>query len=188
MNNYDELKKLAEAANNPWPSNGEERAFREVATPAAVLGLLSELTALRAAASAPKAELTDERIRAAGGIVHKDGNIFFKNIDVLRAVLAQAAPVAVPAKPVAWMKFRAAQSWDGRGDIDHNEWLEVCQPGEIGDDKLPAFPVYAAPAAPVAAAAEALIEKGYAKREGKYQNIKLVLIERATTQTESEKP
>ncbi len=50
-------------------------------------------------------------------------------------------------EPIGYMRFRAAQSYDGRGDIDHNEWFEQCAPDELGDDKLPAFPVYATPPA-----------------------------------------
>lgn len=57
-------------------------------------------------------------------------------------------PVAVqPAEPpIAYLRFRAAQQWSGNGnhDVEHNEWLETCHAHEVGDDKLPAFPVYAA--------------------------------------------
>ncbi len=35
--------------------------------------------------------LTDEQIRKAGGIVHRDGNIFFKNIDHLNSAIESAA-------------------------------------------------------------------------------------------------
>lgn len=62
-----------------------------------------------------------------------------------------AAPVQAQ-EPVAHLKFWAAQSWSGNGnhDIDCGEGLEVCEAGEIGADKLPAFPVYRAPVQPVA--------------------------------------
>lgn len=52
-------------------------------------------------------------------------------------------------EPVAYLRFRAAQQWSGSGnsDIEYNEWLETCHAHEIGDDKLPAFPVYADPVA-----------------------------------------
>jgi hypothetical protein len=48
--------------------------------------------ALDATPAEPSAvELTTDDVRAAGGIVHRDGNIFFTNIDALnRAVLAAA--------------------------------------------------------------------------------------------------
>lgn len=36
--------------------------------------------------------ITVESIRAAGGIVHSDGNIFFTNIDKLRAALLASSP------------------------------------------------------------------------------------------------
>lgn len=48
-----ELKRAAHPANNPWPSNGEERIFREAASPSVVLELVSEVERLRAAAEAP---------------------------------------------------------------------------------------------------------------------------------------
>lgn len=51
-------------------------------------------------------------------------------------------------KPVAYLRFRAAQNHDGRGGIDHNEWLETCHAHEVGDDKLPAFPVWTYPVSP----------------------------------------
>lgn len=47
--------------------------------------------------------ITLEAIRAAGGIVHSDGNIFFRDISMLQG-LAGAAPAAV-AGP-AWDKTR----------------------------------------------------------------------------------
>ncbi len=64
--------------------------------------------------------------------------------------LAMAPKQEAPAQePVAHLKFWAAQSWSGNGnhDVDCGEGLEVCEAGEIGADKLPAFPVYRAPAA-----------------------------------------
>lgn len=64
--------------------------------------------------------------------------------------LAMAPKQEAPAQePVAYLRFRAAQQWSGMGghDIEHCEWLETCQAHEVGDDKLPAFPVYSAPAA-----------------------------------------
>ncbi len=44
--------------------------------------------------------ITQEQIRAAGGIVHRDGNIFFTNIDQLNAALAQ--PASAPAAVSGW--------------------------------------------------------------------------------------
>ncbi|KAA9155714.1 hypothetical protein F3K36_31210, partial [Delftia sp. BR1] len=47
--------------------------------------------------------ITLEAIRAAGGIVRSDGNIFFRDISMLQG-LAGAAPAAVaPQGVVAWM-------------------------------------------------------------------------------------
>jgi len=50
----------------------------------------------------------------------------------------------MPQEPVAHLKFLAAQSWSGNGnhDVESGEGLEVCKPGEIGADGLPAFPVF----------------------------------------------
>ena len=61
------------------------------------------------------------------------------------------APVQAQ-EPVAYLKFWAEQSWSGNGnhDIDYGEGLEVCEAGDIGADKLPAFPVFRAPVQPVA--------------------------------------
>ena len=69
---------------------------------------------------------------------------------VAQTALAMAPKQEAPAQePIAHLKFWAAQSWGGSGnhDIEYAEGLCVCEKGEIGDDKLPAFPVYAAPAA-----------------------------------------
>ena len=53
-------------------------------------------TNLYAAPTPPLREpLTNDDVRAAGGIVHKDGNIFFTNIDKLNAAI-KAAPLREP--------------------------------------------------------------------------------------------
>lgn len=60
-----------------------------------------------------------EDIRAAGGIVHSDGNIFFTNIDQLRAAVAAAlgrgaVPSGwklVPVEPTPEMRKAAADAW-----------------------------------------------------------------------------
>ena len=54
--------------------------------------------------------ITLEAIRAAGGIVHSDGNIFFRDISMLQG-LAGAAPAAVAPLPAVFEQI--AQSWDG---------------------------------------------------------------------------
>lgn len=54
--------------------------------------------------------ITLEAIRAAGGIVHSDGNIFFRDISMLQG-LAGAAPAAVAPLPAALEQI--AQGWDG---------------------------------------------------------------------------
>lgn len=71
----------------------------------------------------------------------------------LRTWLAAKRSMQGSAEPVAHLKFWAAQQWSGNGnhDVEVAEGLCVCEPGEIGDDKLPAFPVYTAPPAPVSA-------------------------------------
>lgn len=48
-------------------------------------------TAVKAAPAV--VQMTDESVRAAGGIVHKDGNIFFTNIDKLNAAILSASGV-----------------------------------------------------------------------------------------------
>jgi hypothetical protein len=57
------------------------------------------------------------------------------------------------AEPVAHLRYRCSQQWDGNGnnDIQHHEGYEVCESEEKGDDGNPAFPVYTAPPAPVSA-------------------------------------
>jgi PAS domain-containing protein len=63
------------------------------------------------------------------------------------------APAEPSDKPLGYVKFRAAQTLQTDGYCDGHEWLEFCEPGELGDDKKPAFAVYATPqAAPVAPA------------------------------------
>jgi len=54
--------------------------------------------------------ITLEAIRAAGGIVHSDGNIFFRDISMLQG-LAGAAPAAVASLPAVLEQI--AQGWDG---------------------------------------------------------------------------
>lgn len=99
-NNYDELLKRAQEARdapNAWPFY--QVAFQKTATPEVVLALLSELTALRAAASAPKAELTDGEILRIAQTEKWSFYLYADDSDLIsfaRTVLAQAAPVAVP--------------------------------------------------------------------------------------------
>jgi hypothetical protein len=49
-------------------------------------------------------------------------------------------------EPVAYLKFWAGRMMSPDGGVETDEGLEVCRKGEIGADKLPAFPVYTAPA------------------------------------------
>ncbi|WUR15666.1 DUF551 domain-containing protein [[Empedobacter] haloabium] len=193
-NNYDELLKLAEAATpGPWILSKygsvmdtvkqevlspawaahADKLYIAAANPAVIKALLSELTALRAAASAPKAEVSDERaafeawakrthtrpgthFRQSHNGVYTDNRIAAKWAAwQARAVLAQAAPVAVPAEPITYLRWWARQINEGHGNIGHEEGYEVCEKGETSDDGTPAFPVFAAPAAPVAAAVPA---------------------------------
>jgi hypothetical protein len=53
--------------------------------------------------------ITQEQIRAAGGIVYCDGNIFFTNIDQLNAALAQ--PASAPAAVSGWMPIESAPKY-----------------------------------------------------------------------------
>lgn len=81
---------------------------------------------------------------------------------------------AQAAAPMAYLRFRAARQWSGVGgsDIEYAEWYETCQAHEIGDDKKPAFPVYAVPQpspAPVAMTDEQ-IEKIVRDVTGDYES------------------
>lgn len=63
--------------------------------------------------------VTVEQIRAAGGIVHSDGNIFFTNIDHFRTAVAAALGRGVvpsgwklvPVEPTPEMRKAAADAW-----------------------------------------------------------------------------
>lgn len=55
--------------------------------------------------------ITQEQIRAAGGIVHRDGNIFFTNIDQLNAALAQPASEPETGIPVTESAPAAVSGW-----------------------------------------------------------------------------
>lgn len=150
-NNYDELLKLAEAA-TPLETElygdryfqgdyshadltQEQDAFYRACTPAVVSGILTELTALRAAASAPKAELppTDGWL-IDGSLVYKldetgSMNAYEVNVTMaqgsrrhdgprvalaehIRAVLAQAAPAPLSAIDAAAAAMPEASGWD----------------------------------------------------------------------------
>lgn len=50
-------------------------------------------------------------------------------------------------EPFAYVRFRSAQRLTTEGGADAYEWYEFCKAHEIGDDKLPAFPVYDQPVA-----------------------------------------
>jgi len=65
--------------------------------------------------------------------------------DIIRAKGAELAALKASQEPVAHLKFWAYQRNLGDGNVDHDTGFEVCQAGEIGDDKSPAFPVFAAP-------------------------------------------
>lgn len=67
-----------------------------------------------------------------------------------------AAQPEAPAEPLGYVKFRASRtrSPDGNFVGDGHEGFEFCRPDEIGDDKKPAFPVYATHPAAVVVPAE----------------------------------
>jgi hypothetical protein len=52
----------------------------------------------------------------------------------------QSLPV-LEGEPVAWLKF---EQWNNV--VDSFDYFSVCEEGDIGDDKAPAFPVYTHPA------------------------------------------
>lgn len=64
-----------------------------------------------------------------------------------RASRQVANKAEVEPEPFGYVKFRAAQNISPEGDVDANEWYEFCEQEEMGDDKLPAFPLYATPPA-----------------------------------------
>jgi len=74
-------------------------------------------------------------------------------------------------KPVTYLRFRAAQQWSGIGghDIEHAEWFETCNAHEIGDDKEPAFPVYASPIAAPEPATQPMSDTEILKRAREIQ-------------------
>lgn len=248
-NNYDELLKLAEAAHGNWGRGRDE--FNDQCTPGVVLALLSELTALRAAAaeggplwrtsrtkdglrqlaepfyvqnphyiatheewaweqvvpaaSAPKAELTDEQRMAVRdaiaealgdaydckrvwsawgyGTMREDDFVQVAEQDdrldeivsaAIDAVLAQAAPVAVPADEdfgEALATFLAEHTRLNEDGIDQTAMHIVLKLNDLALRPVPAEDIEqwredgyiaAAPAAPVAAA----VPGGWVKNTG----------------------
>ena len=89
--------------------------------------------------------ITLEAIRAAGGIVHSDGNIFFRDISMLQSLAAVAGPT-----PAGWRLVPA---------LPTHEWI-----GAVADDgywdcdcaQLIANILSHAPAAPAASAVDAM--------------------------------
>lgn len=81
----------------------------------------------------------------------------------IRALKSVAGPVADAAadkdgqKPIAWLRFWAAQHYAGHGDIECDEGYEVCKEGDKGADGSPAFPVFDRPAP--ASARQKIIER-----------------------------
>lgn len=94
--------------------------------------------------------ITLEAIRAAGGIVHSDGNIFFRDISMLQG-LAGAAPAAVagPA-PAGWRLVPATPTRDWIAAVADGGY-EDCDCAQMIASILshaPAAPALEAPAAP----------------------------------------
>ena len=55
--------------------------------------------------SCPIQVLSEQDVRDAGGIVHRDGNVFFTNIDKLNeAILAKLADKLKDAERYAWLR------------------------------------------------------------------------------------
>lgn len=73
----------------------------------------------------------------------------------LASVEAYKTQLAID-EPVAYLKFYAYQQFGPEGYVDGDEGLEVCQKGEIGMDKVEAFPVYTRPQPPVQASAQSV--------------------------------
>lgn len=56
-------------------------------------------------------EITHDSIRAAGGIVHSDGNIFFRDISMLQGLINASLADSVERTPAGW------QVWWGMGQM-----------------------------------------------------------------------
>lgn len=107
----------------------------------------------RRAAPAPGGEVTIESIRAAGGIVHGDGNIFFTNIAQLRASLPaptgwqpiETCPLDTmvifgPTKRMSGPCIGMHHSRDGWVTETPSEWASIYPPKEWMPLQLPAAP------------------------------------------------
>lgn len=74
------------------------------------------------------------------------------NMETCKGIIAglTAELAAVRAqKPVAYLRFWAAQRVTQDGNVDADEGFEVCRVQDIGADKQPAFPVFSNPIQPV---------------------------------------
>ena len=69
----------------------------------------------------------------------------FAERDALAAELAALRA----QEPIAYLRFWAAQRVTQDGNVDADEGFEVCRVQDMGADKQPAFPVFAAPVPPV---------------------------------------
>lgn len=77
-------------------------------------------------------------------------------VRITKVFAIAAAPAAPAAEPVAHLRFRAAMHASPDGNVEAAEWLEVCEPTDIGDDQSPAFAVYDTPGATPAQSREPL--------------------------------
>jgi len=88
------IEKAARYANNPWPSNGEVRSFRDIATPAVVLELISLTRATEAKPSASAApgiiDIKTWRQRYEDGECRSAGDAMDATDNELRAAIAAA--------------------------------------------------------------------------------------------------
>ena len=102
---------------------------------------------------------TLEAIRAAGGIVHSDGNIFFRDISMLQG-LAGAAPAAVV--PRGEYPQLPAAAWEARRVrivLQENAYTAAQMHAyfDLGRQPATAAPALEAPAAPAVPAGFALV-------------------------------
>ena len=88
-------------------------------------------------------ELNELKRRATVGRQQGAQAVLFTPDEVLY-LIAQLEPQSAPAgavvqEPITHLRYRCG---NGNHDIQHGEWLEVCEPDEKSDDGAPAFPVY----------------------------------------------
>lgn len=111
-----------------------------------------------------------------------DGNATFNECrDEIRALPLPE----VSNKPVAYIRYRYAQSLEANGHCDGHEWMEICNEGEHGDDGEPAFPVYAVPVPYIPQDIRKTVDENKALRKENEQMKKRIAIMQSMIQNDS---